>query len=250
MDWINVKCPTLRSAEFIGADLQAKGTWLCVMGYCVEQENAGCIAGAANWEDRQWALACGVTADDVKQAYPLITQNGDDILVLAYPSEQESEVKAKRKAARSTNAKRYAPPVAQSSLSDHRASTERDGSDKEATSLTPSVKKGKEREGKGTGSLDFLVELFLGCHPSCSACPRMGVENILRNEDPENVKEAIEAFSKQWAGSNFPASSPPLKEFSKYLRNAAGFRKKNKKGADQVTEDRPPRFEGRSADEP
>ncbi len=248
MDWLNVKSSFLRSAEFLGSEMDARGTWLSVAGYCIEQENNGRIVGAASWDDRQWLRAAGVTADEIKQAYPLITTAGEDVLLLGYPSDQQSEVEAKRRAARSTNAKRYASGSLFPRSATRSASTERGGSDEKATSLTPSVKEGKEREGKGSDTLTFFAELFIQSHPSCVACDTTDVENILRGYSRQEVQEAIEAFSKQWAGAEFPRTSPPLKEFSKYLRFAA--KKKGAPAGEAVAvAEGPVAFKGRSADD-
>lgn len=98
MDWININTRMLRSPEFIGSEPVARATWLCLLGYCVDQENGGRIKGGAAWKDRQWQQAAGVTTAEVLDAAPLIIVDGEDVLVHGYPAEKEAEVRAKRAA--------------------------------------------------------------------------------------------------------------------------------------------------------
>ena len=232
MEYLNVTLRLLRSAEFAGMDTKALGTWLRVCAYCADQENGGRIKGAAEWEDDAWKFSCKVSARDVEDAAPLLAVVEGDVVALGYPSYQETECIAKRNGGRRGAEKRWGKP--QDSQWD---------SHKDTHKLSECVKEGKVKEGKGTDSLTYRVELFLSCHDACSACNRMAVENMIRSADltPEQFGEALNAFSTQWAGSDFPASIPPLKEFSKYLRRAGGgFTKKE---TDSAAESKPPRFD-------
>lgn len=96
MRWINTEVGTLRTPEFIGSSPSERGTWFCVLGYSVEQENGGRIKNASGWKDRQWQQTAGVTLREVRAAAQLLQWDGDDLLVLFYPVEKENEVKAKR----------------------------------------------------------------------------------------------------------------------------------------------------------
>ncbi len=98
MNWLNIHVASLRSPEFIGSDPVARATWLYVTAYCCEQENGGRIVNARAWKDRQWQQTCGVTLAELEAASPLIKWDGNDVLVAAYPTEKEDEIKAKRKA--------------------------------------------------------------------------------------------------------------------------------------------------------
>jgi hypothetical protein len=94
--WINTEVGTLRAKEFIDSSVAARGTWFSVLGWCIEQENTGCIKDAASWTDRQWIMTCGVTLREVRAASLLLRWEGDDLFVLFYPVDKELEVQAKR----------------------------------------------------------------------------------------------------------------------------------------------------------
>jgi len=100
MNWINIKTSDLRSPEFIGSDPTARGTWVAVLGYCYEQENAGRIKSCKAWKDRQWQQVCGVTREEIDSAKSLMSWEDDDLQVWGYPAELENEIKAKRQAGR------------------------------------------------------------------------------------------------------------------------------------------------------
>lgn len=115
MNWLNIHTSTLRAPEFIGSGPIERATWLCVLGYSVEQENGGILRGAATWKDRQWQQTCGVTAREVKMAARLLIVDGEDIIVVFYPLEKEESVRHKREfASRGGKAKAlaYAKPDA------------------------------------------------------------------------------------------------------------------------------------------
>lgn len=114
MNWLNIHTPALRSPDFIGSDPTARATWLYVTAYCCEQENGGRIVGARHWKDRQWQQTCGVTLAEVEASSPLISWDGEDIIVASYPEQKEKEVQSKRKAGKkggkaSGEARREAP---------------------------------------------------------------------------------------------------------------------------------------------
>lgn len=96
MEWLNIHVSTLRSPEFIGSTPVERATWLCVLGYCVEQENGGRIVCGSEWKDRQWQQACGVTLREVRLADKLLTTDDTDLLVNGYPAEKEKQVRQAR----------------------------------------------------------------------------------------------------------------------------------------------------------
>ncbi len=86
----------MRSPTVALASHEALGTWLRVLAYCCEQENGGRIVGAADWNDRAWMIAGGVTTLDVAGAVPLLSRDGKDIIVSMYPNEKQKEVEKNR----------------------------------------------------------------------------------------------------------------------------------------------------------
>ena len=101
MEFLNLHLPkTLRSAEFIGSDPVCRATWLCLMGYCAETENGGRIVGCREWKDRKWQQICGITLREVSADSDLWTWQGDDLFVVHYPLEAETNLKTKREIAR------------------------------------------------------------------------------------------------------------------------------------------------------
>lgn len=107
MDWINLHASTLDSPEFIGANPVQRSTWLCLLRFCAGQENAGQIVGATTWGDRKWQQLVRVTLREVRAASDLWRWVGDDLEVNFYPVEKQKEIEAKRKAGKSTVAKRW-----------------------------------------------------------------------------------------------------------------------------------------------
>lgn len=100
MNWINIKTSDLRSPEFIGSDPTSRGTWVAVIGYCYEQENAGRIKSCKAWKDRQWQQVCGVMREEIDGAKSLMRWDGDDLQIWGYPADLENEIKVKRQAGR------------------------------------------------------------------------------------------------------------------------------------------------------
>ena len=98
MNWLNINLRTLRSPEYIGSDPTERATWLQLLAYCADQENGGRIIGGASWKDRQWQQTCGVTLREVTKAQRLLMIGDGDVVVNFYPTDKETEVKAKRKA--------------------------------------------------------------------------------------------------------------------------------------------------------
>ena len=105
MEWLNLHASTLDSEQFVRADPVARATWLCLLRYCIGQENGGKIIGAASWTDRDWLQVAKVTKSEACAESPLWKWEGHDILVWSYPSEKEAVVQRKREVSASNGAK-------------------------------------------------------------------------------------------------------------------------------------------------
>lgn len=159
MIWLNLQTSVIRAPEYVGADPTQRATWFNVLAYSCEQENAGRIAGAKTWKDRQWQQTCGVTQSEVSSADPLLSWDGDDLVVWAYPASKEWEVRAKREAGRrggqsksqaKTKAVREngAKHQPKQNLSTDQSRTKAEPKQNLSSNLT----EGKGREGKGMES--------------------------------------------------------------------------------------------------
>ena len=97
MNWFNFDMMVLRSEPFITASLEQRGAWLCLVGYCLNQENDGQILHCQKWTDMHWIQACGVPEKVVKEASPLWFWNGDSLRPYAYPIGHQHQAQADRK---------------------------------------------------------------------------------------------------------------------------------------------------------
>jgi hypothetical protein len=139
MKWLNLETSTLRAPEFVGSDPTARATWLCVLAYCVDQENSGVIANADKWPDRQWQQTCGVTKQEIDSSFPLLQWKENALWVWAYPVSKQQEVQAKR----------YGGAKGGRSTSEAKAEAARINGAKHDPSSTQAgtQRKGKERKG-------------------------------------------------------------------------------------------------------
>jgi hypothetical protein len=145
MIWMNLNVALLRAPEFLGSEPVARATWLCVLGYCIDQENGGRIENCADWKDRQWQQTCGVTRDEVMQASPLLTWSDNDLIVWQFPIHAQkkcltnrengrkgglSKSQAKSEASRLNGAKHNPSEYLSVDLSESEALTQRKGKGK------------------------------------------------------------------------------------------------------------------------
>ena len=96
MNWLNLSIQTLDSENFLGSDPTQRATWLCLLRYCIGQENGGTITACAGWADRKWQQLVRVTRDEVQSACDLWQWDGETLVVWGYPIEKEGEVQRNR----------------------------------------------------------------------------------------------------------------------------------------------------------
>jgi hypothetical protein len=96
MNWLNLSIQTLDSENFLGSDPTQRATWLCLLRYCIGQENGGTITACAGWADRKWQQLVRVTRDEVQSACDLWQWDGETLVVWGYPIEKEGEVQQLR----------------------------------------------------------------------------------------------------------------------------------------------------------
>ena len=104
MNWLNISIHILDSENFLGSDPIERGTWLCLLRYCIGQENGGTISGCQGWADRKWQQLVRITKKEAFRACDLWSWNGDSLIVWGYPLEKETEVREKRERAKTNGA--------------------------------------------------------------------------------------------------------------------------------------------------
>ena len=92
MNWLNLSTQTLDSENFLGSDPVGRATWLCLLRYCIGQENGGIITTCDAWADRKWQQLVRVTKEEVMQTCDLWSWDGDRLIVWGYPKEKEDEI--------------------------------------------------------------------------------------------------------------------------------------------------------------
>jgi hypothetical protein len=105
MNWLNISIQTLDSENFLGSDPTERGTWLCLLRYCIGQENGGTIFGCNQWSDRKWQQLVRITKKEAARSCELWSWDGNSLIVWGYPRDKETEVKEKRERAKTNGAK-------------------------------------------------------------------------------------------------------------------------------------------------
>lgn len=155
MEWINLTITQLAAPEFRRSTMDDRGAWLTLLGYCVQQENAGRIAGAAAWSDFELTCVLGIPPKALKGEHLLWAFEEGDLVVSGYPMELQKSIEAKRNAARSANRKRWGTGSSSDSvngsvsesLSDSQSDSQ---SDTESESIKVKIRvkdKGKSKKG-------------------------------------------------------------------------------------------------------
>jgi hypothetical protein len=175
MNWLNLSIQTLDSENFLGSDPTQRATWLCLLRYCIGQENGGTITGCAGWADRKWQQLVRVTRDEVQSACDLWQWDGETLIVWGYPIEKEEEVQrnresgarggikggrstseAKKEAAKSNGSKGGRPKTQSETQSrtESETQTERKGKEEERNGTLPPTPQGDASES----AEDFYAE--------------------------------------------------------------------------------------------
>jgi len=70
------------------------------------------------------------------------------------------------------------------------------------------------------GNLQPQIKKFQNCHPACVRVPGKAIVKLISEYPNADVDEAIAAFVRDWAGSEFEKYVTPQKEFRKYLNHS------------------------------
>lgn len=148
MNWLNLNIQTLDSENFLGSEPTDRATWLCLLRYCIGQENGGIIEDSREWGDRKWQQLVRVTKKEALRECELWEWEGEALIVWGYPGDKEAEIKhlraigkqtseAKKNAAKANGAKGGRPT---------RNPTENPTETQQETQTEPIERKGKEIE--------------------------------------------------------------------------------------------------------
>lgn len=173
MEWLNLHSSVLDSPEFVGEEPVNQATWLKLQRFCIGQENGGRIEGCREWKDRKWQQLVRVTKREAETDSELWEWDGDDLVVLFYPIEKESEVRTKREVARENGAKGGRPrkkPVPEPTENQNGNPTKTDvGFSSEPKGANSEKAEGKGKEGNGKESESACAR---DAHRIVSAYPR------------------------------------------------------------------------------
>lgn len=96
MQYVSVPVSVLNSTEFVGSEPVQRATWLCLVGFCCDQENGGVIEDCRSWTDRKWQQIAHVTKAEVSQASDLWRFDGENLEVFAFPVTVQTKLQEKR----------------------------------------------------------------------------------------------------------------------------------------------------------
>ena len=162
MNWLNLNITVLDSEEFLGADPVQRATWLCLLRYCIGQENGGRIKGAKDWTDRKWQQVVRVTQTEASAMCDLWAWDDGDLVVAFYPNDKEAEIQqlrefgklstaAKREAARANGSKGGRPKRNPTETQRDETQGNPTETQQEETQPNPTETHRKEVEGKEIG---------------------------------------------------------------------------------------------------
>lgn len=197
MDWLNLHTSVLDSPECLRCDPVRRATWIWLLRYCIGQENGGVIAGCRAWGDTTWQQLCRVRLKEVNLESPLWVWSGDDLRVVFYPIEKQSEVQAKRSSGRLGGRPKGKP-------SDNHMVTHEGGHRVERAETEG---KGREEEGKGSvGGTDRPLTTWIRTgtsDPQRTLDNRQALADLIKRFSLEKVQAAAErivfaAHEKIW----------------------------------------------------
>ena len=195
MEYLSIPVRLFRSAEYIGAEPVVRATWLALLGWCCQQENGGVIEGCAPWGDRRWMQTCGVTEEEVWLESELYWWEGDNLVVMGYPTEIQETLEARRDLARANGKKGGRPKKADSET------------DQKPTSVSE-----KKLEKTNVGFSEKPTSVF---------------EKNLEETNIESVSKVSNSNrgEKHCTVDNTPANVEPTDSFPPPVVDAAGLRR-------------------------
>lgn len=139
LEYLNLTITSFQRPEYLFAEPIARATWLNLITWSARVENSGRIEDCRAWTNRQWQQVCGVTLKEVNRICDLWSWDGDDLVIWAYPVEQQDVAIRRRQTAKENGRAGGRPPK--------NKTQEEPTSVSDREPISESVKEGNEREG-------------------------------------------------------------------------------------------------------
>jgi hypothetical protein len=99
MEWAKLSARFVRSATFALASDAAAKTWVHLIAYCADQENAGIVEFGPEWSNHEWMVTIGVTAKGIEEVIKcgLATVDGRHLRIAGYVTGAEEKAAAARR---------------------------------------------------------------------------------------------------------------------------------------------------------
>ena len=122
------------------------------------------MAQCLNWKDRQWQQTCGVTLEEINAAAPLLSWDGEDLVVWRYPLAHQVKVETNRKSGRAGGQSKSQAKAEAARLNGAKRKPSADPSESEALSQrnSKSNSNSKEREVGADASAPSDAEWLKG----------------------------------------------------------------------------------------
>jgi hypothetical protein len=241
MEWLNLHTSTLDAPEFVGAEPHERSAWLCLLRFCIGQENGGVIKGCRDWNDRRWQQMCRVTQEEVSADSDLWKWKGNNLVVWAYPLTKENEIRSKREAGKATAAKRWAK--ADSSAHSSATSSPDSTPTPQPYAEGEGNRKGKEEEGNRKGNAKGGTDVSpLDPRPAkqgLTARPSSFAQvDAYFAESLDAPKTEAEAFFDHFTANGWKVGRTAMKDWRAAARNWVRRSASGSRGGSRVTDGR------------
>lgn len=225
MDWLNIHRSTLAAKQFLGCEPTQRATWLCLLTYCADQENGGCIEGASEWDDRKWQQIVRITHSEAHDKCDLWRWEDGVLIVWAYPVEKEAEVRRNRENGKGGGR----PPKPKENQV---VSSGLTGTEPPAPISAETERKGKGigKEGKKKENFSAEAEAIYLAYPKKVAPDKAkaAIEKALKRVEFPVLLEAVQAYAKAKDGQDPTYTKQPQGWFndSRWLDDRATWEPK------------------------
>ena len=218
MNWLNLNIQTLDSENFLGSDPIDRATWLCLLRYCIGQENGGVINDCLGWGDRKWQQLVRVTKKEALRDCDLWQWGEQTLIVWGYPKDKEDEIKHLRSIGKQTSEAKKAAAKANGSKGGRPTHnpTHNPTEEPKITQTEPIERKGKEVERKGIEERECASENPTPQIPDFGDQAQQVVSAYPRREKVASALKIV--FGHLTAGENFEAMLSGTKAAAAVIR--------------------------------